>query len=122
MLTDVDKMFSDSDMESEGDGDFAAENAPRPPPETLMYGGKGKFSPEGRDIAQVERPGRSNNGGGTGPGNPSAGERSSLQAGGRDLSPSLNSGRGRKGRQTQVARQPASAAPHRLAGGICCPA
>ena len=59
MLTDVDEMFSDSDAESEEGEDFAAENAPRPPPETLMYGGNGKSNPEGRDVAQVERPGRS---------------------------------------------------------------
>ena len=32
MLTDIDEMFSDSDTESDDGEDFAAENAPRPPP------------------------------------------------------------------------------------------
>ena len=33
---------SDSDMDSEDEADFAAENAPRPPPEKILYGGQGK--------------------------------------------------------------------------------
>ena len=66
MLTDVDEMFSDSDAESDEGEDFAAENAPRPPPETLMYGGNGESSPEGRGVAQVGRPGRSHSGEGSG--------------------------------------------------------
>ena len=84
MLTDVEEMFSDSDAEAEDGEDFAAENAPRPPPETLMYGGKGESNLEGRDIAQVDRPGRSSNGGGTDPGTPSAGRNCAAQAGGEE--------------------------------------
>ena len=51
MLTDVDEMFSDSDAKSDDGEDFAAENAPRPPPEKLMYGGNGESNPLGRDVA-----------------------------------------------------------------------
>ena len=42
MLTDLDEMDSDSEGESDDGEDFAVENAPRPPPETPMYGGNGK--------------------------------------------------------------------------------
>jgi len=34
---------SDSDLDSEDEADFAAENAPRPPPEEILYGGQGKL-------------------------------------------------------------------------------
>ena len=42
MLTDLDKMDSESEGDSDDGEDFAAENPPRPPPETPMYGGNGK--------------------------------------------------------------------------------
>ena len=42
MLTDLDEMDSDSEGDSDDGEDFAMENAPRPPPETPLYGGNGK--------------------------------------------------------------------------------
>ena len=69
MLTDLDEMDSESEGESDDGEDFAAENAPRPPPETPMYGGNGK-SHEGvgecikpRDGHRNEPPSHSEAGG-----------------------------------------------------------
>ena len=42
MLTDLDEMASDSEGDSDDGEDFVVENAPRPPPETPLYGGNGK--------------------------------------------------------------------------------
>ena len=42
MLTDLDEMDSESEDDSNDGEDFAVENAPRPPPETPLYGGNGK--------------------------------------------------------------------------------
>ena len=43
MLTDLDEMDSDSEGESNDGADFAVENAPRPPPETQLYGGNSEL-------------------------------------------------------------------------------
>ena len=42
MLTDLDEMDSESEDDLDDGEDFAVENAPRPPPETPLYGGNGK--------------------------------------------------------------------------------
>ena len=53
MMTDAEEMGLGSDAESEDGEDFAAENAPRPPPGTIMYGGDGESNATGRDVNQV---------------------------------------------------------------------
>ena len=53
MMTDTEEMGLGSDAESEDGEDFAAENAPRPPPDTIMYGGDGESNATGRDVNQV---------------------------------------------------------------------
>ena len=42
MMTDTEEQMWDSDVESDDGEDFAAENAPRPPPADLLYGGDGE--------------------------------------------------------------------------------
>jgi hypothetical protein len=58
-MTTSGELDSDNELDDNDEDDFAAENAPRPPPDKLMYGGDGECNKtnERRDVTQ--RPGRS---------------------------------------------------------------
>ena len=58
MLTDLDEMDSDSEGDSDDGEDFAMENAPRPPPETPLYGGNGKLNKRPRTCMTPRAEGR----------------------------------------------------------------
>ena len=58
-MTTSGELDSDNELDDNDEDDFEAENAPRPPPDKLMYGGEGECNKTNERQDVTQRPGRS---------------------------------------------------------------